>query len=175
VNVESYDYGIAKLEDNSKYNFKRKEWGNQLRSNQVYNCTATVLKNASEQPFKYLCKYFNIKTDEGTLSNFENVLNDFEAAEEGKSLLLAEKESILNSIKNDIPILIYTFSKEKLAKKLGFESIDLQNLHFPIYTFQYVSAGGNSSSKCDIKLDIENLEKFVKYLNDLVKFRNSIQ
>lgn len=175
VNVKSYDYGTSSLQDNSRYNFKRREWSNELRNNQVHNCTSTVCKNASAQPFKYLCKYFNIKTDEETLSNFENVLNDFAAAEQGKQLLLAERETILNSIKNDIPALIYTLSRERLIKKLGFETIDLSDLHFPAYTFQYVSAGGNSSARCDIKLDVENLDKFVNYLNDLVKFKNSIQ
>jgi len=162
VTVKSYDYGSSSLQDNSKYN-------------QVHNCTSTVCKNASAQPFKYLCKYFNIKTDEETLSNFENVLNDFAAAEQGKKLLLAEREIIINSIKNDIPALIYKLSKERLVKKLGFETIDLSDLYFPVYTFQYVSAGGNSSASCHIKLDVENLDKFVNYLNDLVKFRNSIQ
>ncbi|MFN8308965.1 MAG: HNH endonuclease signature motif containing protein [Chitinophagales bacterium] len=175
VNVKSYDYGTSSLQDNSRYNFKRREWSNELRNNQVHNCTSTVCKNASAQPFKYLCKYFNIKTDEETLSNFENVLNDFAAAEQGKKLLLAERETILNSIKNDIPSLIYTLSKERLIKKLGFETVDLSDLHFPVYTFQYVSAGGNSSARCDIKLDVDNLDKFVNYLNDLVKFKNSIQ
>lgn len=175
VNVKSYDYGSSSLQDNSKYNFKRREWSNELKNKQVHNCTSTVCKNASAQPFKYLCKYFNIKTDEETLSNFESVLNDFSAAEQGKKLLLDERELIVNSIKNDIPSLIFTLSKERLLKKLGFESIDLSDLHFPVYTFQYVSAGGNSSARCDIKLDVDNLDKFVNYLNDLVKFRNSIQ
>jgi hypothetical protein len=175
VNVKSYDYGTSSLQDNSRYNFKRQEWSNELRNNQLHNCTSTVCKNASAQPFKYLCKYFNIKTDEETLSNFENVLNDFAAAEQGKKLLLAERETILNSIKNDIPTLIYAFSKKRLIKKLGFETIDLSDLHLPVYTFQYISAGGNSSARCDIKLDVENLDKFVNYLNDLIKFKNSIQ
>jgi hypothetical protein len=175
VSVKSYDYGSSSLQDNSKYNFKRREWSSELKNSQVHNCTSTVCKNASAQPFKYLCKYFNIKTDEETLSNFENVLNDFAAAEQGKKLLLAEREIIINSIKNDIPALIYKLSKERLVKKLGFETIDLSDLYFPVYTFQYVSAGGNSSASCDIKLDVENLDKFVNYLNDLVKFRNSIQ
>lgn len=175
VNVKSYDYGSSSIQDNSKYNFKRREWSNELKNNQVHNCTSTVCKNASAQPFKYLCKYFNIKTDEETLSNFENVLNDFSAAEQGKKLLLDERDLIVNSIKNDIPSLIFSLSKERLLKKLGFESIDLSDLHFPVYTFQYVSAGGNSSARCDIKLDVDNLDKFVNYLNDLVKFRNSIK
>jgi hypothetical protein len=175
VNVKSYDYGTSSMQDNSRYNFKRREWSNELRNNQVHNCTSTVCKNASAQPFKYLCKYFNIKTDEETLSNFENVLNDFAAAEQGKKLLITERDTILNSIKNNIPTLIYTLSKERLIKKLGFETVDLTDLHFPVYTFQYVSAGGNSSARCDIKLDVENLDKFINYLNDLVKFKNSIQ
>jgi hypothetical protein len=175
INVKAYDYGTSSLQDTSRYNFKRREWSSELKNNQVHNCTSTVCKNASSQPFKYLCKYFNIKTDEETLSNFENVLNDFAAAEQGKKLLLDEREIIINSIKNDIPALIYTISKERLTRELGFETVDLSDLHFPVYTFQYVSAGGNSSARCDIKLDVENLDKFVNHLSSLVKFRNSIQ
>lgn len=175
VEIKSHDYGQSVLHDNSKYNFKRQEWVNELKNEQVHNCTAVVVKNASAQPFKYLCKYFNIKIDETTLSDFENVLNDFAAAEQGRNLLLAEREIIIKSIKKDIPVLIYLISKERLVKQLGFENVDLRDLHFPVYTFQYVSAGGNSSSRCDIKLDVENLDKFVKYLNDLVKFKNSVQ
>lgn len=61
-----------------------------------------------------------------------------------------------------------------MTKKLGFEAIDLSDLYFPVYTFQYVSAGGNSSLKCDVKLNVENLNKFVDYLSNLVKFRKSV-
>ncbi len=174
VNVKSYDYGESDMQDNSNYSFKRREWSKNIKSNQVHNCSAIVCKNASNQPFKYLCKYFDIKVNEETLSNFENVLNDFEAAEQGKILLQKERELVLNNVKNSISPLIYFFSKKRLTKKLGFEDIDLSNLHFPAYTFQYVSAGGNSSNKCDIKLGIENLNKFVNYLNELVKFRKSV-
>jgi len=175
VNVKSYDYGNSTLQDTSNYNFKRREWSKELKNNQIHNCTLTVIKNASSQPIKYLCKYFNIKIDEDTLSKFEVVVNDFAAAEQGKKLLLAEKDSIINSIKKEIPSLIYTLENERLIRKLGFETIDLSDLHFPVYTFQYVSAGGNSSARCDIKLDVGNLDKFVIYLNSLVKFRNSIK
>lgn len=174
INVKTYDYGSSNLRDNSRYNFKRREWHNELRNNQVYNCSLTICKNANIQPFKYLCKYFNIKINEETLSNFENVLNEFSAAEQGKHLILNERRIILNSIENDIPVLIYTLSKNRLIEKLGFEDIDLSDLHFPVYTFQYISAGGNSSAKCDIKLNIDNLDKFINYLNGLIKFKKSI-
>lgn len=175
IGIKSYDYGQGVLRDESVYNFKRKEWKKMLSANHVHNCSASVCKNASIQPFKYLCKYFDIKVNEDTLSNFENVLNNFDAAEQGKVLLQKERDLILDNIKNDIPQLVYKFSKKRLIKKLGFEIIDLSDLYFPVYTFQYVSAGGNSSSRCDIKLDVENLNRFVIYLNDIIKFRKSIK
>lgn len=174
VNIKSYDFGESSMDNNSNYNFKRNEWGKEIKNNQTYNCSATIFKNASNQPFKYLCKYFDIKITEETLSNLELVVNNFSAAEQGKILLQRERTLILDNISNSIPSPIYYFSKNKLITKLGFEGIDLSDLYFPIYTFQYVSAGGNSSSKCDIKLNIENLDKFINYLSDLVKFSKSV-
>lgn len=175
VDVNTYDYGTGELKDNSNYNFKRTEWKNNIKNHQTYNCSSTVLKSASNQPIKYLCKYFNIDANENTFANFENVLNNFAAAEQGKVLLKNEREIILNNISDSIPKLIMYFSKNKLVQKLGFEDFDFSDLYFPVYTFQYVSAGGNSSSKLDIKLNIENLERLVSYLNDLVKFRKSAE
>jgi len=172
--IKSHDYGDGRLYDSSNYKFKRREWGKSIKNNRVHNCSASVCKNARDQPFKYLCKYFDIKIDENSLSNFESVLNDFSAVEQGKILLQNERAAILNNIKKDIPPLIMYFSKEKLIDKLGFDHIDFSNLYFHVYTFQYVSAGGNSSIKFDIQLNIENLEKFIKYLNELIKFQKSI-
>lgn len=173
-NIRSYDYGSGTLSDNSHYQFKRKEWGKSIRHHQVHNCSAAVCKNASDQPFKYLCKYFDIKVNEETLSNFESILNNFSAAEQGKMLLQKEERSILSGIQSSIPFLIWKFSKDRLIERLGFNPIDLSSLYFPVYTFQYVSAGGNSSIKFDIRLDISNLDTFVRYLNELVKFRKSV-
>ena len=173
-NIHSYDYGEGRLYDESNYNFKRKEWGKRIRNTHVHNCSASVCRNASDQPFKYLCKYFDIKIDEDALSNIESALNDFSAVEQGKLLLQNERNLILSSIRNSIPQLILYFSKKKLMDKLGFDHIDLSDLYFPVYMFQYISAGGNSSMKFDIQLNIENLNKFVIYLNGLIKFRKSV-
>jgi hypothetical protein len=174
VNLKSFDYGASYLTDESSYKFKRKEWNKDNKSNHIHNCSATVCKNAGDQPIKYLCKYFDIDKTEASLASFEQVLNDFAAAEQGKFLLQKERDSILSSIRSSIPWIISAFNKKKLIKKLGFEDIDLSDLYFPVYTFQYVSAGGNSSMKVDIKLDIGNLDRLASYLNDLIKFRKSI-
>ena len=73
VNVESPDYGSSTLQDTSKFNFSRREWSKDVKSKYVHNCSSTVCKNANAQPFKYLCKYFNINIDEQTLESLENV------------------------------------------------------------------------------------------------------
>jgi len=174
VNIKSYDFGKSKMIDSSNYNFKRTEWNKEVQNDRIHNCSATVCKNASVQPIKYFCKYFNVEKNEKTLSNFEKVLNDFTSVEEGKILLQKERELILNGVSKSIPSLILYFSKNKLVNKLGFESIDFNDLYIPVFTFQYVSAGGNSSSKCDLKLNIENLNKLITYLNDVIKWRESI-
>ncbi len=175
INIKSYDYGSGSMQDASNYNFKRKEWSNEVKNNYIYNCSASVCKNAGNQPLKYLCKYFDIKKTDESLSQFENVLNNFAAAEEGKTLLLNQRDLTLSDIESSIPWPINTFSKKRLIRELGFEEIDLSDLYFPTYTFQYVSAGGNSSMKSEFKLNIENLDKLIIYLSDLIKYKKSIQ
>lgn len=171
---EQKDYGFATNSDYSNYNYQRKELKKYTNSKYVYNCSLTICRNAQQQPFKYLCKYFNIQADEETLKQFEEVLNNFSAVEQGKQLLNNKKKIVLESIWDEVPGLIKIFSKIKFEKKLGFKPIDFSQLYFPTYTFRYISSGGNSSMCTDITLNIENLNKFVVYLSELVKFRKSV-
>lgn len=172
--MKKIDYGSAIYTDNSKWNYKRPGLQKYKDSKNVYNCSRTICSNAKIKPFKYICKYFNIEPTEENLEKFEGILNDFSAVEQGKNLLKNERDKIIEEIIDKIPFFIKTFKKKKLIEKLGFKSIDFSQLYFPKYTFNYVSSGGNSSMHCDIIFDIENLNKFVLYLNDLVKFRKSV-
>ena len=174
INIKSYDFGQSHMVDTSNYNFKRQGWNKNLKSNQIHHCSASVCKNANDQPIKYFCKYFDVEKTEQALSNFERVLNDFTSVEQGKLLLQKERDTILKSISKSIPSIVSLFSKNRLIRKLGFEVVDFSDSYIPVFTFQYVSSGGNSSSKCDIKLNIENLNKLINYLNDVIKWRKSI-
>lgn len=87
------------IQTKSTFNYKRPELKSLQKNNNVYDCSLTVCKGAQTQPFKYICKYFDIKISEETLSNFENVLNDFSAAEQGKNLLKAERDLIFEKYK----------------------------------------------------------------------------
>lgn len=172
--VSPLDYGAGTLSDVSIFDMKRRYWRDEEKGIRTHNCSAAVLKNASDQPFKYLCKYFDVKTHEDSLSRYEQALNNFSAAEQGKVLLKDERDAIVSKIERFIPSTILLFNREKLIRELGFDAIDLSDVYFPTYIFQYVSAGGNSASRLDIKLDVDNMEKFVAYIGSLVKFRKSV-
>lgn len=167
------DLGVATYQDSSKWKMKRFKLDGGKYAPFKYDCSRQVCDNARKEPFRYICKYFHVKTDEENLSKFEAILNNFEAAEDGKKALKAERESILSSVRQDVPFLIRTFAKKDLEKKLGFEPVDFTTVYFPHYIFRYTSSGGNASTQCDIVMDIENLNRFVAYLADQVKFRKS--
>lgn len=166
------DYGEASYQDSSKWNYKRKYLKDKKDTANIHQCSRSVCDNARKKPFDYICKYFGIKADEETLSNFEAILNNFEAAEEGKQHLQAEKAQIIKSIEGDIPALIKKLSK-KLEQNLGFEQVDMSTAYFPKYVFEYVSSGGNASTHCDVVMDINNLNRFIMFLSDKIKFNKS--
>lgn len=171
---KSSDYGSSSLSDNSIYNMKRKNWRDRSDNDFTYYCSSSVLNNSKNQPFRYLCKYFDINANEKTLENVEDVLNNFSAAEQGKFLLEKTRDEIIESIEKDIHPWILRHFKERAIVELGFKKIDLSSFYFPSYSFRYVSPGGNSSARNDIKLDISMLERFISYLSDLVEFKNSV-
>ena len=172
--VNRIDYGEAAYHDTSRWNVKRDALKKRVYAPYIYECSRTVCDNARKEPFKYICKYFGIKADEETLGKFETALNDFSAAEDGKVALKAERAAILESISADIPWAIKKFSQQKLEKNLGFEEVDFSTLYFPKYEFKYTSAGGNTGTTYDIVMDIDNLNRFVLYLSEKIKFSKSV-
>lgn len=169
------DYGEASFQNISRYNYKKKGINNAKYEPNIYDCSRSVCDNARKQPFKYICKYFNIKTNEDTLEQFENVLNNFISAEEGKTLLVNKKNEIMKNISNDIPGIIRGLFRKRLEKELGFNEFIFNELYFPTFSFRYISAGGNSGTRFDVVMDISMLERFTNYLADLVKFKKSVE
>lgn len=164
--------GHASYYDNSFYNYKKPELKH-FSNEKIHHCSLSVCRNAKLEPFKYICKYFNIDINEDSIEKFGNLLNDFAAIEEGKKILKNERDMILEKIKNDVPFLIIKYRKQKLMKNLGFTDINVDNTYFPKYTFRYVSPGGNSTMVCDVVMSINNLEEFLQYLNEKISYKLS--
>lgn len=167
-------YGSSDFRDSSRWNYKRPELKKIRNAPNVYSCSRSVCENSRRDPMKYVCKYFDFKPNQENLEKFEGVLNDFEAVDEGRRLLVAEKNEILASIDSEVPFLIKKFSSKKLVQRLGFEDIDLSDAHYPSFVFQYVSSGGNASTTNEIVMDIANLNAMVNYMNDRIKWKKSV-
>lgn len=170
--VNRTDYGEANYHDDSSWKVNRTGMQKSYKPT-VYQCSRTVCDNASREPFKYICKYFGIKADEETLEKFETMLNDFSAVEDGKKMLMQQLQEILDSVDSEIPNYIKKHCKEKLVANLGFEKVDLGTLYFPRYVFQYTSPSGNTGTHYDVVMDIDNLNRFVVYLAEKIKFNKS--
>ena len=166
--------GAGFLSDCSNYKFQRKAWSERVSGDRVHNCSKTVITNAQNNPFKYLCKYFGIKANETSLADFEAMLNDFSAADEGAICLTEKRAGLMQSIVDEIHPQIKRRHWDRLQHELGFDEVIFGQLAFPVYTFQYTSAGGYSSMSFDIEMNLENIEGFTHYLSKLVKFRKSV-
>lgn len=174
LGVNQPSRGTATHYDNSKFKYKRKGLEELKYAPNVFNCSKAVCDGAKRDPFGYFCKYFKVKADEPTLEKFETALNNFEAVEEGKTALQNQKQEIYANFGSGIPRLIKKFCGPRLEKELGFEEIDLSDLYFPVFRFSYTSPGGNKSDGWDIVMDTQQLEAFVQYLSDKVKFAKSV-
>lgn len=62
---------------------------------------------------------------------------------------------------------------EKFEEEIVFEEIDFSEIYFPSYTMQYISDGANASLTTEIILDVENLERFIKYLLNIIKWEKA--
>lgn len=175
VSIKKTDYGEATYSNVGRSNYKRKGIANAKYAPTIYDCSRTVCDNARKQPFKYICKYFNIKEDEASLEQFEEILNNFAAAEEGKELSRRKREEILDSIANDIPWIIRKLFSKRLDRELGFDEFQFDELFFPVFSFRYISSGGNSGTQFDVTMDMDMLERFINYLSERVKFKKSAE
>lgn len=174
LTLSSYDYGFSTRSDKSEFNFRRSGWEDFSYSNHIHNCSLSVCRNANDQPAKYLCKYFDIPIDEGSLNRFEKLLNNFTSVEQGKNALISEKKDLIQRISSSIPFLIKRFNFEELERRLGFHQLDISMDYIPVYRFLYVSAGGNSTMESKIYLDLEFLDSLICFLDDKIKWRKSI-
>lgn len=175
VDYKKTDYGEASYSNAGHNKYKRKGIANAKYAPNIYDCSRQVCDSARKQPFKYICKYFNIPENEKSLNQFEEILNSFAAAEEGKELSKKKREKIMYSIVKDVPWIIHAFFKKRLEKELGFEEFTFNEMFYPVFSFRYISSGGNSGSKFDVKMDIPMLERFITYLSERVKFKASAE
>ena len=121
------------------------------------------------------CEFFTVEINKETLEKLEKTLNDFLAVEEGKKLLERQRDEIIKKIRKELPYFIRRFTGiQRLSRKLGFKDIDLKDSYFPTYTFRCISKYGKITGAFDVVFDLKELEEFIKYLLQKIKFKKSV-
>jgi hypothetical protein len=136
----------------------------------VHNCSLQVVRNASADPLKYLMKYFNIKATEDSLVEVETLGEDIARLENAVANLAEREADIAQSI--NPPAFILKHYAREFMERVGVELSPI-SVPYPVYAFEYVSAGGNSSQRTTITLTTQTIDALVETLSEKIRWRKS--
>lgn len=161
---------LASFENTSNWNYKRDRNVANYASANVHNCSLQVVRNASADPLKYLMKYFNVKASEDNLIEVERLGESIASLENAVANLAKREEDIAKSI--NPPAFILKHYAREFMERVGVELSPI-SVPYPVYAFEYVSAGGNSSQRATITLDTPTIDALVETLSAKIRWRKS--
>ena len=161
---------LASFQNTSNWNYRRDRNVANYQAPNVHNCSLQVVRNASGDPLKYVMKYFNIKADETNLADVENLGDDISRLEEAVYNLQQREVSITKSV--NPPAFILKHYADEFMKHVGVELSPI-TVPYPVYAFEYVSAGGNSSQRTTVTLDTPTIDALVETLSQKIRWRKS--
>lgn len=162
---------LATFENTSKHKYRRNRNEATYQAPHIHNCSLQIVRNASADPIKYLMKYFNIKADESHLEEVENLGESIAQLEEAVANLQRREQGITASI--NPPKFILKHFKDEFMEHVGVELSPIKVPH-PVYIFEYVSAGGNSSQQTTVELNTPTIDALVETLGEKIRFRKSV-
>lgn len=161
---------LADSRNTSSWGYRRDKNVAEYGSEMVHNAGLQVVRNAAADPIKYLMKYFDIPPTEEKLEQVEELGESLSRLEGGLRNIKRREAAIAEFAAP--PKFITRFFLREFQEKIGL-SIPKIEIPFPIYKFQYVSAGGNSSQETKITLDSRTLDSLIETMAEKIKFRKS--
>lgn len=161
---------LATFQNTSNWNYRRDRNVANYQAANVHNCSLQVVRNASADPLKYVMKYFGISADEDTLANVEKMGEDIGRLEDAIRNLQGREASITAAI--NPPQFIRKHYADEFMRHVGVQLSPI-SVPYPVYTFEYVSAGGNSGQKSSVRLDIPTIDALVGLLSQKIRWRKS--
>lgn len=166
------DYShLATFENTSNHKYNRDKNKKSLNTaGNVYSTSLQVVRKASEEPIKYLCKYFDIKPNQENLDQLQEIGNNISRMENTIENLGLRQREIEDSL-NPPKFILKHYHKELMSKiNVNIPSIKPE---YSQYIFEYVSAGGNSSQKSVIDFNRETVEATAEYISEKIKYKKS--
>lgn len=175
---------IATRVDNSNFNYKQSAYTPIKSNRMVCDCSLTVLRNAENQPFKYIQKYFDIPTSESSLEYFEDLSKSIEFGKQAIDYRNASTKTIIQMFRSyfDDPyakkLMDLALIKDvvEFYQKIGLNRFDAKNVSLEpmVFAFRYISPGGNKNQTVNVTFDQKVVDLFVDYLGeDLEKKKSS--
>jgi hypothetical protein len=161
---------LASFENTSRHKYRRDRNIANYAAPNVHNCSLQVVRNASADPLKYLMKYFNIKATEDSLVEVETLGEDIARLENAVANLAEREADIAQSI--NPPAFILKHYAREFMERVGVELSPI-SVPYPVYAFEYVSAGGNSSQRTTITLTTQTIDALVETLSEKIRWRKS--
>ena len=161
---------LATTTNTSNWNYRRDRNVASYQMKNVHKCSLQVVSNAKADPLKYVMKYFNIKSDEGTLTRVETLGEDIARLEDAVRNLKDREAGIAGRV--DPPKFILNFFRKEFMAKVGVELSPIF-VPYPEYVFEYVSAGGNSGQKTSLTLTTPTIDALVQRLSETIRWRKS--
>lgn len=161
---------LASFQNTSHWNYRRDRNVASYHAPNVHNCSLQVVRNASADPIKYVMKYFGIKADEAHLADVEAVGESIARLEEAVDNLKQREASITASV--NPPAFILKFFATDFMKQVGVELSPI-TVPYPVYIFEYVSAGGNSSQRTTFTLNTPTIDALVETLSQKIRWKKS--
>ncbi|MDA2893410.1 HNH endonuclease [Mycolicibacterium sp. BiH015] len=161
---------LASYQNTSQWNYRRDRNVANYHAPNVHNCSLQVVRNASADPIKYLCKYFGIKADESHLAEVEKLGEDIAQLENAIHNLTLREASIAQSVSP--PPFIMKHYHDEFMRHVGVELSPI-SVPYPVYIFEYVSAGGNSGQRSAVTLNTPTIDALVEDLSQRIRWKKS--
>ena len=98
---------LASFENTSRYNYRRDRNIRTYNNDKVYPASLYIVKRSSEEPIKYLCKYFDIEASEKSLKQLEEISENISRIENTLGNLKDRLENIKNNVQAPKYIIKY--------------------------------------------------------------------
>ena len=126
-----------------------------LGIDQRYECSSSIVSNASNNAVKYLIKYSNITNSKECLEDIDFCINYMELLNE----LCANMKKLQANMEMQLPVIIRLFTKkEKLPYTICSVNYEIAKIKRPEFCFSYVSPAGRSGRSYTIKATPELLK-----------------
>ncbi|ORV96281.1 HNH nuclease [Mycobacterium kyorinense] len=162
---------LATFQNTSQHKYRRDRNIANYEAPNVHNCSLQVVRNAKAAPVKYVMKYFGIKADEASLADVEKLGEDIARLEDAISNLEQREASITESF--DPPAFILKHYADDFMKHVGVKLSPI-SVPYPVYVFEYVSAGGNSGQKTTVTLNTPTIDALIETMSQKIRFRKTV-